>query len=219
MENTTVTAQGRFYIYTRYERFWHWLQAALIIGLLLTGLEVHGSFTLFGFRRAVILHSALGATWLVAFVFFVFWLATTGEWQQYVPTTKKMFEVMRYYAYGIFMGRPHPCPKSPEVKHNPLQRLTYLSLTTLLLPFMMITGLLYYGYHQWPALGLGFLSLSLVAAFHLAGAFAVLVFLVVHVYMATTGHSPLTYFKAMITGWEDTGEAPRADWEKRSACN
>jgi len=217
MEPTTLAPQERFYIYTRYERCWHWLQAVLIVCLLITGLEVHGSYVLLGFRRAVSLHSVLGLVWLVAFVFFVFWLATTGEWKHYVPTTKKMLEVMRYYAYGIFLGRPHPCPKSPTAKHNPLQRLTYLSLTTLLLPFMMLTGLLYFLYHRWAALGLGFLSLSWVSLLHLAGAFAVLVFLVVHVYMSTTGHTPVTYIKAMITGWEEAGGTSRADWEKRSA--
>ena len=117
-----------FYLYTRYERFWHWLQAALIVCLLVTGFEVHGSFTLLGFKRAVTVHAWVGVAWLIAFAFFVFWVATTGEWKQYVPTTKKMFEVMRFYAYGIFMGWPHPCPKTPDAKHNPLQRLTYLAL-------------------------------------------------------------------------------------------
>lgn len=217
MHAATSETNEAFYLYTRYERFWHWLQALLILGLLVTGLEVHGSYVLLGFKRAVAYHSILGLAWLVAFVFFVFWLATTGEWKQYVPTTKKMLEVMRYYAYGIFLGHPHPCPKSPQAKHNPLQRLTYLSLAALLLPFMMVTGLLYFLYHDWARLGLGFLGLSGVALAHLVGAFAVLVFLVVHVYMSTTGRTPFTYIKAMLTGWEEADETPPAEWEQRSA--
>mgnify|MGYP003572779632 CR=1 FL=1 len=39
----------RIYIFKRFERFWHWSQAALIITMLVTGFEVHGSYTLFGF--------------------------------------------------------------------------------------------------------------------------------------------------------------------------
>ena len=31
------------YLYTRYERFWHWLQSLLIIVLLLSGFEAHGT--------------------------------------------------------------------------------------------------------------------------------------------------------------------------------
>jgi thiosulfate reductase cytochrome b subunit len=206
-----------FYLYTRYERFWHWLQAALILCLLVTGFEVHGSFTLLGFKRAVTVHAWVGVAWLVAFAFFVFWVATTGEWKQYVPTTKKMFEVMRFYAYGIFMGWPHPCPKTPDAKHNPLQRLTYLALAAILLPFMMATGLLYYVYNDWAGLGLGGLNLSAVALAHLVGAFAILIFLVVHIYMTTTGHTPFAHVRAMITGWEEEKADVPEDWEKRTA--
>jgi len=216
MSDEANGATGRFYLYTRYERFWHWLQAALILGLLATGFEVHGTFSWLGYKRAVAFHSALGVTWLAAFAFFAFWVATTGEWKQYVPTTKKMFEVMRFYAYGIFSGQPHPCPKTPDAKHNPLQRLTYLALAALLLPFMMATGLLYYVYNDWAALGLGGLSLSAVALVHLIGAFAILAFLVVHIYMTTTGHSLLAHVKAMVTGWEETQAEKPADWEKRT---
>ena len=127
------------YLYTRYERFWHWLQTVLISVLLVTGLEVHGLFTLFGFEQAVEIHNFVGLTWLIAFAFFVFWVFTTGEWKQYVPTTKKMLTVIRYYTYGIFSGEPHPVPKRKEAKHNPLQRLTYLALAALLLPIQMVT--------------------------------------------------------------------------------
>ena len=206
-----------FYLYTRYERFWHWLQAALIVCLLVTGFEVHGSFTLLGFKRAVTVHAWVGVAWLIAFAFFVFWVATTGEWKQYVPTTKKMFEVMRFYAYGIFMGWPHPCPKTPDAKHNPLQRLTYLALAAILLPFMMVTGLLYYVYNDWAGLGLGGLNLSTVALAHLIGAFAILIFLVVHIYMTTTGHTPFAHVRAMNTGWEEETADAQEDWEKRTA--
>ena len=42
------------YLYTRYERFWHWMQTALILLLLVTGFELNGLFTLFGFKAAVV---------------------------------------------------------------------------------------------------------------------------------------------------------------------
>jgi thiosulfate reductase cytochrome b subunit len=217
MSAETNGKKGKFYLYTRYERFWHWFQAAMIMCLLATGFEVHGSISLLGYKRAVTVHTALGVTWLITFAFFIFWVATTGEWKQYVPTTKKMFEVMRFYAYGIFVGWPHPCPKTPDAKHNPLQRLTYLALAAMLLPFMMATGLLYYVYNDWASLGFGSLSLSALALAHLIGAFAILVFLVVHVYMTTTGHTPLAHVKAMVTGWEETQTETPEDWEKRTA--
>ena len=205
------------YLYTRYERFWHWLQMALILILLVTGFEIHNQFTFLGYETAVKVHNYAGLTWLIAFAFFAFWIFTTGEWRQYIPTTKKMFSVIRYYTYGIFRGESHPFPKRKEAKHNPLQRLTYLSLAAFLLPVQMTTGFLYWGYNSWETWGLVSLSLKWIAFIHMAGAFSILTFLVVHVYMTTTGHSLFAHIKAMITGWESV-EAGVAieDWEKKT---
>lgn len=207
----------KIYLYSKFERFWHWTQAALIALLMVTGLEVHGTFTFLGFERAVEWHNFLGLSWLVLFVFIVFWLLTTGEWKQYVPTTKKLFEVIAYYSSGIFKGEPHPVKKSTDAKHNPLQRLTYLGLSALLLPIQMITGLLYYTYNSWAEWGLNFISLKVLALVHMAGAFAILAFLVVHIYMTTTGHTITAHIAAMFTGWEEIEEdADVEDWEKKA---
>ena len=203
----------KIYLYTRFERFWHWVQALLIFFLLLTGFEVHGTLSLFGFQKAVELHNFLGLTWVVLFVFIVFWELTTGEWRQYIPTTKKLFEVIGYYSSGIFKGKPHPVKKSREAKHNPLQRLTYLGLTTVLLTLQMATGLLYYLYNDWPVWGWTFLDLGLLALVHLACAFAIVSFVVVHVYMTTTGHTLTAHIAAMFSGWEEVEEGEVADWE------
>lgn len=205
----------KVYLYTRFERFWHWVQAVLIGLLLITGLEAHGTYTLLGFRRAVEWHNAIGITWLVLFVFIVFWLLTTGQWKHYVPTSRKLVEVARYYAGGIFRGEPHPVPKRPDAKHNPLQRLAYLGLAAVLLPVQMVTGLLYWGYNDWDAWGVGFLGLGAVAVLHTLVAFAVLAFLVGHVYMTTTGHTLTSHIAAMFTGWEEVEEGDTADWEQK----
>lgn len=207
----------RIYLYTRYERSWHWLQMVLIAILLLTGLEVHGSFHLLGFEQAVIVHNFVGITWLIAFAFFVFWIFTTGEWKQYIPTTKKIFSVARYYGYGIFKGEPHPVPKRKDAKHNPLQRLAYLGVAAVLLPAQMITGVLYWTFNSWPQWGLDFLSIGIIALAHMAIAFGVLIFLVIHIYMTTTGHTVFAHIKGMITGWEEVEEGTYvAEWEQKS---
>ena len=33
---------SRVYLFKRFERFWHWSQAALVLFMLLTGFEIHG---------------------------------------------------------------------------------------------------------------------------------------------------------------------------------
>jgi thiosulfate reductase cytochrome b subunit len=210
----TLDNMVNVYLYTRYERFWHWLQTTLIVLLLVTGFEVNGLFRLFGFRLATELHEYAGLAWLIAFAFFVFWLFTTGEWRQYIPTTKKMLIVIRYYTYGIFRGELHPVPKRKDAKHNPLQRLVYLSLAAALLPIQMITGFLYWSYNSWADWGLSWLSLTVIATIHLAGAFGILSFLIVHLYMITTGHTLFAHTRAMISGWELVAEGtPIDDWE------
>ena len=76
------------YVYRRFERFWHWTQAALILFLGVTGFEIHGSLSFFGFDQAVRYHSAAAMAFLVLIAFAIFWHFTTGEWRQYVPTAR-----------------------------------------------------------------------------------------------------------------------------------
>ncbi len=203
----------RVYLYSRFERFWHWVQALLMFALLLTGFELHGTYSLFGYENAHNIHIYAAWSLLILFAFIIFWLLTTGEWKQYVPTMKKIVDVARYYAYGIFRGEPHPVPKTQRAKHNPLQRLTYLTIVSFLLPFQMITGLLYYYYNDWPLWGLDW-SLGPIAFLHTLGAFLFLQFIIVHVYMTTTGHTIFAHVAAMCSGWEEVeDETTVQDWE------
>lgn len=199
----TIDSIEKIYLYSRFERFWHWAQAVFVVLLGMTGYEIHVGYSLFGFKKAVEWHNVVGIAWFVLYAFIVFWHLTTGQWKHYIPTTKMLMRVILYYLIGIFRGEPHPVPKSERMKHNPLQRLTYLGISVFLIPYQMITGILYYTYNSWPEMGIRNISLSTISFLHMAGAFALLVFLIVHVYMTTTGHSLATHFKAMCTGWEE----------------
>lgn len=193
----------RIYIFKAFERMWHWSQAALIIFMMLTGFEIHGSYSNFGFERAVNYHTiaawSLVGLWLMA----IFWHLTTGEWRHYIPTTEKMVAIAKFYSSGIFKHEPHPFKPSASQKHNPLQRLTYLLVLTLLSPLIWVTGWLYLFYADWSAWGLSALQLEWVAMGHTIGAFLMLAFLISHLYLATTGHKLTSQVKAMITGYED----------------
>jgi thiosulfate reductase cytochrome b subunit len=193
----------RIYIFKVFERIWHWGQACLIIFLMITGFEVHGLYSNFGFEKAVNLHT-IGAWALIGlWLFAIFWHFTTGEWKQYIPTTKKVGAMANYYLSGIFKNAPHPHKLTHLSKHNPLQRLAYLFILICVGPLIWATGWLYLFYDQWEAWGLaGTLTLDIIALGHLIGAYAMLLFLIVHVYLTTTGATPLAHIKAMITGWE-----------------
>lgn len=203
----------KVYLYTRFERLWHWLQGLIVIVLLITGFEIHGSFQLMGFQTAVNVHNFVGLSWIFLFAFFAFWLVITGEWRQYMPTTKKLIDVILYYAYGIFKGQAHPVQKSVGAKHNPLQRLAYLGISAMLLPVQMTTGLVYYLYNVIP----GGFSLTILAIVHTLVAFLLVNFLIIHVYMTTTGHSLFSHISGMITGWEEIYETTQIqEWENKA---
>ncbi|MHB1142427.1 MAG: cytochrome b/b6 domain-containing protein [Sulfuricaulis sp.] len=195
----------RVYIFKRFERFWHWTQAATILFLLLTGFEVHGAYKLFGFGRAVDLHTIAAWTLITLWVFAVFWHFTTGEWRQYIPTLDKVGAMIKYYLTGIFTDAPHPFRATTLTKHNPLQRLAYLFLWLVITPIIWFSGWFYLFYGQWREWGVdGFLSLEWVAFFHVLGAYMILVFVIAHTYLITAGHTATSHLKAMITGWEET---------------
>jgi len=197
------------YIYKGFERFWHWSQAILIFLLAATGFEIHNSFTLFGFELAVTLHNTAAISFIVLVVFTIFWHFTTGEWRQYLPTSKNLKAQFEYYISGIFRNAPHPTRKTQLSKLNPLQRLVYLGLKVLFIPLMVISGIMYM-FYRYPVAGkiesLSIHSITPVAVVHTIGAFILLAFVIVHLYLITTGQTITSNLKAMLTGWEDLEE-------------
>lgn len=191
----------RLYLYDLFERFWHWTQAVLVLGLLVTGLEVHGSFELLGYGPAVLWHERLAWALVVLVAFAAFWHFTTGEWRQYLPTMDKVHAMVRFYLVGIFLGERHPTAKTRLTKLNPLQRLAYLGLKILVFPVQLASGFAYLYRDELAHHGFD-LPLGAFAFVHTAGAFALLAFVIGHVYLTTTGHRPLGALKAMVTGWE-----------------
>ena len=197
---------SRVYLFKPFERFWHWSQALLIISMLLTGFEVHGTYRLFGFAKAVDYHTLAAWTLVGLWIFAIFWHLTTGEWRHYIPTLHNVAAIAKYYSSGIFKDEPPPFRPSLHNKHNPLQRLTYLAVLTLLSPLIWFTGWLYLFYASWAAWGLSGLRLEWIATAHTLGAFLMLAFFISHLYLSTTGHKLTSQIKAMLTGWEDLGD-------------
>lgn len=186
-------------LYTRFERFWHWSQAGLIFLLALTGFDIHNNWELFGYHRAGNLHAIAALALIVLWIFAIFWHLTTGQWRHYVPTTKNLGAMLRYYAVGIFRHEPHPVKKTYQRKHNPLQALTYLGLKVGLFPLIWVSGLAYLFY----GLIRPDFPLEWVALLHTAVAWLMVCFVIVHIYMTTTGHTVTHHVQAMISGYDD----------------
>lgn len=189
-------------IYTRYERFWHWSQAILIFILLATGFVIHGTTPYIRFGTAVSWHTWTAIALIVLWVFTVFWHLTTGEWRQYAPRSG-VVDMMKYYGWGILTGQPHPFHKTMKRKHNPLQAAAYLGFVLFIGPLLWASGVAYLTFPLWAKSYAAVVPLGAVALVHTAGAFMMAIFIIVHVYMATTGKTASAYIRSMISGYEE----------------
>lgn len=207
------------YMYTIYERQWHWLQSAVITGLLFTGLIIHKPelFAWFSFRYTVLIHNALALIMVINAALAAFYHLASGEIRQFLPEPRgffgKMFAQAKYYLWGIFRNDPHPFEKTPESKLNPIQQLTYFGLLNVLLPVQVITGILMWGAQEYPGLTQQLGGLAFLAPLHSLAAWLMVTFIVVHVYMTTTGHTPMANIKAMILGWDEVEVHHKTDTE------
>ncbi len=204
----------RVHMYDAYERLWHWLQASAILMLLFTGLIIHKPhfFAIFSFPYVVNVHNVLGFIVLINAALALFYNLASGEIRQYLPEprgfiARSMAQAM-YYSQGIFAGKPHPLEKTKENKLNPLQQITYLAILNILLPAQVITGVLIWGLQRWPDIAAGLGGLPALALVHTLVAWAFAAFIVMHVYLTTTGHKPTAAIKSMIVGWDDVEKHP-----------
>ena len=209
---------NKVYIYKRFERFWHWSQASLILFLAISGFEIHDTIHLFGFEKAVEFHRVASISLIVLIIFAIFWHLAFDAWRQYIPTQKNLIAQIKFYAFGMFKGEKHPTEKTALQKLNPLQRLIYLAFKLFMIPVVVISGLLYMFDKTIDANEVVVISkfdLGTIALWHTFGAFLLIAFLIVHVYMTTTGHTYTSNIKAMITGYEEIETEEVAKPEKQ----
>lgn len=189
-------------VYKRFERIWHWCQMLLIMTLLFSGFAVRGIHQLIDFRSAVTVHTVAAILLIVLWLFATFWLFTTGDWRHYLPKREGLQSVARYYAWGIFHGEEHPYRKLFWRKHNPLQAIAYMLLKVVLFPAIWITGIPYLLYGLWHETT-GRVLLEPIVFIHVGAAYAILAFVIVHIYLLTTGHSFVAHVKPMVTGYDE----------------
>ena len=197
------------YMYTVYERLWHWLQTLVILILLFTGLIIHKPdiFGVFSFRYVVQVHNIMAFILIANAALALFYNLASGEIRQYLPQPRGFFNQAivqaKFYLQGIFKGSEHPFEKTPEHKLNPLQQITYFGLLNVLLPLQILTGALMWGMQRWPAVTEQIGGLTYLAPFHTLISWLLASFIVLHVYLTTTGPKPSTAMRAMVMGWDE----------------
>jgi thiosulfate reductase cytochrome b subunit len=197
----------RVYLYSVYERGWHWLMALSIIALILTGLQIEfvGVRSPLPFPLAVAVHNFFALVLTVNAFLSLFYHLATSAIRQFIPPkeglARQVVAQAEYYARGILLGQPHPSPRSAARKLNPLQQLTYLALLNVLFPLQVITGILIWGISRWPRFADAIGGLSVIAPVHDLGAWLFLTFFVLHLYLITTGHTVFSHVGSMLDGY------------------
>ena len=183
-------------------RIWHWINAALFLILIVTGFSMHFSGGI-PFESAQSAHATLALSLAGLWMLYVLYLVLSGQLMQYLPRRdfiSASFKQAGYYMFGIYRGKENPAGHDPARRLNPLQQTTYLGVLFILLPVLMVSGLALFVPDVIPAQLAGMDGKRLVAMAHVAAAFLTIIFLVVHVYLCTTGESVFALVRSMITG-------------------
>lgn len=200
----------RLYLYPIWLRIWHGINGILIIILIITGLSLQYSsneYIRIRFDLAVSLHNISGILLSFNYVFFVIGNFVTGNIRFYILEWKgladRIFKQSLYYISGMFKGESTPFPVNKDRKFNPLQKVSYIISMYVFVPLVIISGLALLFPEFIIHRVLGFSGIQLTALLHSATGFLISVFLIIHIYICTTGKPVSKNFKSMWTGWHE----------------
>lgn len=199
--------EHKIYFYPVWLRLWHALNAIGIIILIITGISMQSSVesSILDFKTAVSLHNIAGG--LVTVCYFLFFIGNivtdNSKFYMIKPKgfIKRPAKQAFYYIWGMFHNMKAPYPLSEKRKFNPLQKYFYVLIMYLVVPAVIITGIAL----LFPELIIervyNLSGVFLTAVFHSALGFIISVFLIIHLYVASIGKSPIENFKSIINGW------------------
>jgi thiosulfate reductase cytochrome b subunit len=210
----------KIYLHTLTIRLWHWVNAAIVITLTITGVQLRApgteaipqSLGLWypNYTTAVLIHKYVGFAMGASFLFWAFYIIISGSFRRHYLFRPSDIPVMviqaRYYVIGLFKGEKNPFVSTPEGKFNPLQKLTYGIVMPVVLLALIVTGVLFSDifYFREPIEKFG--GIRLLDALHVIAAYLCLLNFLVHLYMTTMGHHVFDHIKAMIVGYEEESE-------------
>ena len=205
-----MTANQKLYFYPVWLRIWHGLNAIGILTLIFSGISMQSSIEsahLLSFKTVINLHNIAGIlVTLSYFLYFVGNLVTpNGKFYIIKPKgfLKRPIQQAIYYAWGMFHGMKAPYPISEKRKFNPLQKYAYVLVMYMAVPVVIITGFAL----LFPEIIIdqvyAFSGVFVTAVFHSTMGFFISIFLIVHLYIASIGKSPVENFKSIFTGWHE----------------
>ena len=207
----------KLYIHPLPVRLWHWTNAFGFVLLIATGLQIRylDLFHLLPFRTAVVVHNWIGFILIANFFVWLGYYLSSDKIKVYHPelSPKKYFQAsfrqIQFYGFCIFRGDPNPHHPSAYKKFNALQSMLYQIIMMLLVPIMFFTGLLLWDVGRFSSIVEMLGGVRVVDTVHVLLFIVFCGFIVVHVYLASLGHTASAHFKAMITGYEEVEDEPK----------
>lgn len=198
------------YLYPKWLRAWHVLNALLFLILIVTGLSMQytdkqTAAYIVGFSIAVKWHNFAAIALTINYIIFVTGNLFTNNGSYYRISKKNflsdLITQLKYYSWGMFKGEKHPFPVTETRKFNPLQKVTYVLAMYLAIPLLIISGigLLF------PEITIksifGVSGLLLTDVLHITMGFFLSIFMIIHIYTCTLGAKPTSLFWGMISGY------------------
>jgi thiosulfate reductase cytochrome b subunit len=198
------------YLYPLWIRIWHFLNAALFLVLLVTGLIIHfhgaghsGSAT--GLTGAIRWHNATAVMLLADYVLFIAGNALSGNGKYYRIRKRNFWSDVllqaKYYRKGRSGGEKEPFPVTEEQKFNPLQRLSYVLTMYAGFPLLALSGIVLFfpSLEFWNIFGISGAELSDII--HISMGFLLTLFLIIHIYSFTLVPKPGSLLRSIISGY------------------
>jgi thiosulfate reductase cytochrome b subunit len=193
-------------LYPLWIRAWHAAQGLVFLGLVVTGLSLHYAGrapALLPFPDAVRWHNLLGITAAGLYGLFLVVNVLSANRKHYFRwhpgLIRDAIAQMWFYTWDVFT-KPQPFARTAERKLNPAQQLTYVGTMYVVVPAVVVTGVMLLFPEHAPEQVAGAGGLWPAAIVHLGASYALSVFCVLHVYLATTGKRASTHFREILVG-------------------
>jgi len=207
----------KIYLHPLALRIWHWVNALIIIILTITGIQIRipGMASLRPQDPALLIHRYAGWAMVATWVFWLMYSLISGNLSRHYAVKRGdlrgTFRQAKFYLISIFQGEENPFRPTPDEKFNPLQKLAYGSIMGIFAPLLVVTGILFSDILFFRKYMLLWNIAGVVNALHVIGAYVFVLYLVVHLYMATLGTTAFSHIKAMIVGYEEEPDEPEKE--------
>jgi len=197
----------KIYFYPVWLRIWHGINAVGIIILIITGFTMNQGFdnSLISFGVNIKLHNYAGVIVSLNYLLFAFGNLFTQNKKFYIVKPrnfiKRPVKQAYFYVWGMFKGMKAPYPLSEKRKFNPLQKYFYIIVMYIVVPLVIVSGFAL----MFPEIIVNKIynisGVLVTAVTHSAMGFFISIFLIIHIYVASIGKSPLENFRSIVNGW------------------